>query len=190
MTIWLTSDTHFGCEGIIRMAGRPFADVARMDDGLVQVWNSLVRPRDVVWHLGDFAHGSRGPAARIFARLHGEKHLMVGNHDGHETTALPWASVQDAADLHVDGVRLTLCHYPMLVWRGSDRNGDGHVDAVMCHGHVHGTPRYARVPNLDPCRLDVGIDMRSMAPVQAETVVEEARVASALAAEDDARKAN
>lgn len=183
MATWFTADTHFGHEGIVETCGRPFADARRMDDALVQLWNAMIGPKDTVWHLGDFAHARRGHAASVFKRLNGTKHLVAGNHDGDEARTLGWASVQDAADVHVDGVRLVLFHYPILSWRGCERNRGGHVEAVMLHGHVHGTLRDPRVPHVDPCRLDVGVDMRSMAPVSVETLLAEARVGALLAAE-------
>lgn len=177
MTIWLTSDTHFGHQGALEMCGRPFADVAAMDEGLIQIWNAVVRPRDTVWHLGDFALGPRGTAARVFGKLNGTKHLVVGNHDGRDVLSCPWASVHDVAEQRVDGVRLVLCHYPMLSWRGSAYNRGGEVTSIMCHGHVHGTPANSRLPHQDPCRVDVGVDMHSMAPVAAEAVVAGVRMA-------------
>ena len=183
MTIWLTSDTHFGHQGIVETAARPFADVRAMDDGLIQIWNSLVQPRDVVWHLGDFAHGPKGTAAKAFRRLNGTKHLVRGNHDGDEAEACPWASVVDVAQLKVDGVRLVLSHYPMLSWPGSARNADGHVHSIMCHGHVHGRPGDPRVPHVDLQRCDVGVDMRSMAPINAQTLVAQVRAAVARTVE-------
>ena len=186
MTIWFTADTHFGHAGIIRHRARPFSTVEAMDEGLIQAWNAVVRPRDTVWHLGDLAFGPRGTAERCHRRLNGRKHLIVGNHDGAEVRGLPWESVHDVAELHVDGVRLVMCHYPMLTWHGAARNRGAHVDAVMCHGHVHGTPSDPRLPHFDPCRLDVGVDMRGMAPVAVETLLEEARAGAALAAENGA----
>lgn len=178
MTVWLTSDTHFGHQGVIGMCGRPFRRSAEMDEGLVQIWNSLVGKRDTVWHLGDFALGPRGSARRVFDQLNGIKHLVRGNHDGDDVLGCPWASVSDVAEQSVDGVRLVLCHYPMLAWPDSQYNGRRHVSgqpttvtSVMCHGHVHGTPRDSRLPVQDPCRVDVGVDMHSMAPVAAEAVV-------------------
>ena len=180
MTIWLTSDTHFGHAGIVEMAARPFADVGQMDDALVQIWNALVGRRDVVWHLGDFSLGPPGTAARTFRRLNGLKHLVRGNHDGSDVLSCPWESVHDLAQQKVDGVRLVMCHYPLLSWRGSSRNRDGHVHAIQCHGHVHGTPSNSRVPHVDIHRVDVGVDMRSMAPVSAEAIVAGVRMAAEM----------
>ena len=182
MTTFLTSDTHFGHAGILAWLDRPFASVAAIDDGMVAIWNSIVRPRDTVWHLGDFALGPKGTSEKVFRRLNGVKHLVLGNHDGDDVRSCGWASVQDMVSFKCDGTRLTLCHYPMVSWRGSSHNRDGHVASVMCHGHVHGTVRDSRMPWSDPCLLDVGVDMRAFAPVPVEAVLAEARVAAELAA--------
>lgn len=55
-----------------------------MDQALVDLWNGVVRPRDTVWHFGDFAMGREVTADRcwrIFAAPNVEKHLVLGNHD-------------------------------------------------------------------------------------------------------------
>ena len=178
MTIFFTSDTHFGHAGIIEWLGRPFADVKSMDDGMVAIWNAVVSPRDTVWHLGDFALGPRGTAARVFRRLNGSIHLVKGNHDGDDVVkGCAWASVHNMASQRVDGVKLTLSHYPMLSWPGSSHNRDGRVASIQCHGHVHGTPANSRLPHADPCRVDVGVDMHAYAPIAAEAVVAGVRMA-------------
>lgn len=178
MTIFLTSDTHFGHAGVLAMCDRPFNDVAAMDEGLVAIWNSVVGRRDIVWHLGDFSLGPKGTAARIFRRLNGSKHLVRGNHDGSDVLGCPWASVHDMACQRIEGVKLVMSHYPMLSWPGSAYNGGHHVQgqpatvhSIMCHGHVHGTRNNTRLPHQDPFRVDVGVDMQSMAPVAAEAIV-------------------
>lgn len=181
MTIWFTSDTHFNHAAIVGMAGRPFADVKTMDEHLIEAWNAVVRPRDTVWHLGDFSLGSPGTAVKYFRRLNGSKHLVVGNHDGKDVKSCSWASVHDIASQRIDGVKLTLCHYPLLSWRGSAHNRDGVVNSISVHGHVHGTPSNPHLPHLDPCRVDVGVDMRGMAPVNGERLVAEVRAAFAEA---------
>jgi len=44
--LWVTADTHFGEAEAISMFGRPFADAATMDAGLVEAINSVVGRRD------------------------------------------------------------------------------------------------------------------------------------------------
>lgn len=150
MTVWFTSDTHFGHKFLsdLRGFGREYLDVH--DQAILDNWNSVVGPRDVVYHLGDFSFHKRngGVNEKIFAALNGEKHLIVGNHDPSHVRALPWASVRDLSTVSVGGQSLVLCHYPMLTWANAHR-GVHHL-----HGHTHG--------NLDPkivsTRMDVGVD--------------------------------
>ena len=58
-SIWFTSDTHFSHCNIIKYCNRPFKDVDEMNKILIQNWNNVVRPDDIVWHLGDFALGDK-----------------------------------------------------------------------------------------------------------------------------------
>ncbi|WP_258934193.1 hypothetical protein [Nesterenkonia pannonica] len=52
MTTFFTSDHHFGHANIIRYCDRPFADVAEMDEAMIDRWNETVSPDDEVWVLG------------------------------------------------------------------------------------------------------------------------------------------
>ena len=153
MTVFFTSDTHFGDHRTINIHRRPFESAAAMDAVLVERWNAVVEPDDVVWHLGDVA---RRPAdvPALLARLNGVKHLLRGNNDPPATgEAAGWASVADYAELEVDGVALVLCHYPFRSWNGQHRR------SVNLHGHSHGKLK----PMLR--QFDVGVDARDFRPV-------------------------
>lgn len=79
--IWLISDTHFGHKNILGYSNRPFNSVKEMDEALVENWNSRVKPGDKVYHLGDVFFGPREEFQPLWAKLHGSKRLVVGNHD-------------------------------------------------------------------------------------------------------------
>src|SRR6185503_2891509 len=81
--IYFTSDHHFGHANILTFEpeARPFKTVEEMNEALVDRWNSVVKPNDMVWHLGDFAFGKHNIA--IAARLQGRKKLVLGNHDSY-----------------------------------------------------------------------------------------------------------
>lgn len=151
MTVFFTADTHFGDHRTINIRRRPFANVAGMDAAMIARWNAIVRPDDVVWHLGDFA---RRPAdvAGLLAALNGTKHLIRGNNDTVEADA-GWASIADYAESVVDGQALVLCHYAFRSWNGQARG------AVNLHGHSHGALKPM------PRQHDVGVDVREFAPV-------------------------
>ena len=78
--IYFTSDTHFGHARIIELCARPFANVDEMNEALIQKWNAVVGPDDVVYHLGDFFMGPK-ETVLLRKRLNGKIVLIKGNHD-------------------------------------------------------------------------------------------------------------
>jgi calcineurin-like phosphoesterase family protein len=157
MSIYFTSDHHFGQAAARSFYRRPFASVAKMDQEMIDRWNSVVRSGDgdEVWHLGDFAvRQSVERVAHLLKTLHGRKHLVVGNNDGAVVTGRSgWESVQAYAELTVDGKKLVLCHYPFRTWR------DMRKGSINLHGHSHG-----RLKSL-PRQFDVGVDAWDFRPV-------------------------
>jgi calcineurin-like phosphoesterase family protein len=155
VTVFFTSDHHFGHGGARGLFRRPFATTAAMDVAMLTRWNEVVGPQDEVWHLGDFAvRQSAERMGELLDGLRGAKHLIVGNNDGTATAGLgEWASVQHYAELEVDGAWLILCHYPLRTW---NRIGRG---ALNLHGHSHG--RLAPLPR----QVDVGVDCWEFRPI-------------------------
>lgn len=157
MTVFFTSDSHFGHAGAIGRFARPFAGVAAMDEAMIARWNERVGPDDTVWHLGDFAlrHGPERMAA-ILDALNGTKRLICGNNDGPATRRLPgWASVADYAELRAgeDRTMLVLCHYAFRTWNGQYKG------AWNLHGHSHGQLKGTTR------QVDVGVDVWDFRPV-------------------------
>lgn len=82
---FLISDTHFGHAGVchfLRADGsklRPWTNPDEMDEDMIQNWNRVVSPNDVVWHLGDVV--IKRKALKTLGRLNGRKKLVMGNHD-------------------------------------------------------------------------------------------------------------
>jgi calcineurin-like phosphoesterase family protein len=153
MTVFFTSDTHWGDHRTLNIGKRPFASVAEMDEALVARWNDVVGPADEIWHLGDVARRAANVPA-LLVRLHGAKHLIRGNNDPAGTReAAGWSSVHDYHELELDGRKLVLCHYPFRSWNGQHRG------AINLHGHSHG-----RMKPL-PRQFDVGVDAREFRPV-------------------------
>ncbi len=158
MNIFFTSDHHFGHKRIIELASRPFASVEEMDEVLIERWNAIVAPGDLVYHLGDFAFADHAP---YLERLKGQKRLILGNHDhaNRVNKAVGWSTVDSL--LHVTlpcETPVVLCHYAMRVWNRS------HHGALHFYGHSHG--------NLegDAQSCDVGVDCWGFEPVNLDTL--------------------
>lgn len=162
--VFFTSDTHYGHANIIKHSKRPFRDVAEMDEAMIRNWNAVVRPGDLVYHLGDFAFCEANRATWIASRLAGQKYLVFGNHDKHlrkdKAFLAQWIWARDYAEIKVGDQKINLMHYAMLVWNGSHRG------AWQLFGHSHGSIKD------DPhaLRLDVGVDVWNFEPVSFENL--------------------
>jgi calcineurin-like phosphoesterase family protein len=146
---WFISDTHFSHANIVRYSKRPFADIDAHDQMLTYNWNAHVRPGDDVFHVGDFAYGKRESALALRNQLHGNLHLIEGNHDSiaHQLRAT-FAWYDKVKMIKVGEQSIFLSHYAHRVWEKSHR-GAWHL-----YGHSH-----ASLPD-DPSSLsfDVGVD--------------------------------
>ena len=163
MALFFTAATHFGDHRTINIHRRPFASVSEMDAALVAGWNAIVAMDDEVWHLGDMARRS-AEVAPLLARLNGRKHLVRGNNDEAATgAAAGWASVQDYAEMTVDGTLLVVCHYPFRSWNGQHRR------SINLHGHSHGKLKPL------PRQYDVGVDARDFRPVTLAALLDRSR---------------
>jgi calcineurin-like phosphoesterase family protein len=165
MTVYFTSDHHFGHSAARTFYRRPFSSLAEMDQEMIGRWNAVIGPGDEVWHLGDFAvRQSAERVAHLLATLHGRKHLVVGNNDDAAVTGcIGWRSVQPYAELIIDEKQLVLCHYPFRTWRDMGRG------SVNLHGHSH-----ARLKAL-PRQFDVGVDGRDFRPVRLADLIVKAK---------------
>ena len=90
--LWFVSDTHFRHANILtfkRSDGsfvRPgFVDCVDMDETMIERWNSVVKPPDHVYHLGDVSMMRPRFVRNQLNRLNGHKRLIRGNHDIYKT---------------------------------------------------------------------------------------------------------
>ena len=157
MTLFFTSDTHFGHHNIIKYDKRPFASTEEHDEALIVNWNSRVRPNDTVWHLGDFAFYHRGEElGKLFRRLNGKINFVFGNHDKDLRKAIKQgfvqpASVHEQVVINYKKISIHLNHWEMTHWDKS------HYGAWHCFGHSHNeTPRYPGMMS-HHLKCDVGV---------------------------------
>jgi calcineurin-like phosphoesterase family protein len=167
MSVYFTSDHHFGHAAARSFYRRPFSSVDEMDREMIERWNLVVGLSDEVWYLGDFAvRQSAERMEHLLSVLHGRKHLITGNNDDRTVTGCPgWASVQTYAEITVDSTKVVLCHYPFRTWRDMAKG------AVNLHGHSHG--------KLKPLRyqFDVGVDVWDFRPTRLERMLSGTKVA-------------
>lgn len=160
-----TADTHFNHVGILERYRKDMWDsVDEMNQGIIDNWNSVVKPGDLVYHLGDFALKSRYNAwdiDYIISQLKGQIILISGNHDDKNMKQYEswFAKVTPMDYIKSDsGDKIMLCHYPLRSWRASI-HGSFHL-----HGHSHG--------NLQPYgrMQDIGMDVIGFYPQRWEVI--------------------
>lgn len=77
MNIYLISDTHFKHEKMRTYCDRP----ADFTERIIKNWHQIVKPEDLVIHLGDVGIGKLVDWEWILPSLPGRKGLIRGNHD-------------------------------------------------------------------------------------------------------------
>ena len=140
--IWLTSDSHFGHSREFLYGPRGFKNIEEHDEAIIQNWNSLVKPDDVVYHLGDVMLNDDEHGLKCLQRLNGHIRMLRGNHDS-DNRLLKYAecwnveSVGDWAIVIKSGKQsIYLSHFPTIT---SNFDIDKPLKARMINvcGHSH-----------------------------------------------------
>lgn len=182
--IWFTSDTHFGHDNIIKFCNRPFKDANEMNKVLIENWNRVVQPDDIVFHLGDFAFGGSYLWNNMLHALNGKIILIKGNHDIknlRQGYAELFEGIYSQLQITIEGQKIYLNHYPFLCYGGVYRKEPvwqlfGHVHSSPQPDHLHEGRDDKRLTMLFPTQYDVGVDNNNFTPIsfyQVKQIIEE-----------------
>lgn len=191
--IWFTSDTHYHHKNIVRgtsswsdeendgsshsrQSTRDFDTLEDHDDELVKVFNGLIKPNDILYHLGDWSFGGHEQIKLFRNRLQCKNiHLIFGNHDQHiepidSVYRQCFSSVQYVKELSfkidsgISGrygkTKIFLSHYSHQVWNKS------HHGAIHLFGHSHGSLKGIGRS------MDVGVDTHNLYPYHLNEIVD------------------
>jgi calcineurin-like phosphoesterase family protein len=169
MQTFFTSDTHFDDTYSIEYFNRPFKGVDEMNAVMVEKWNSVVTPNDIVYHLGDFTLHDIHRFAKWVSQLNGNIKILPGSHDqpwlkdfveSEKVQVIPpLVSLEFPERLAGHGAQvIVLCHYSMQVWDRS-HHGSWHL-----FGHSHGKLKGIGLS------FDVGVDCTEFTPLSLEMV--------------------
>lgn len=199
MSIYFSSDQHYWHNNVIRYCARPYATVDEMNEDMVLKWNSVVKPEDSVYCLGDFSLAFRAVETFSF-RLNGTRYLVPGNHDfchsyhkhGRKSENQEkwiqkykdygWIVLPEQTTLDIDGLgTVNLCHHPYGDENSSD-NDAGYQDKyakwrpvddgkVLLCGHIH-EKWHTKESSKGTLMVNVGVDVNGFMPVSQEQIVE------------------
>jgi len=182
MNRFFTSDHHFSHTNIIKLANRMFVDAEEMNEFMIGYWNAIVKPEDIVYHLGDFALGPIADSLPMASKLNGYKVLIPGNHDrifkGNKKKEINkfrrkyeqqfnsiWVN---GGALTIGGINVLLSHFPY----DSDSHGEDRYKEYrfkdngipIIHGHIHSNKMISRSEN-GTLQIHVGVDAHNYLPV-------------------------
>lgn len=130
---WIYADPHFFHAGVCRFLRsdgtklRPWDDPEEMSNTMIDDYNSLVRPDDRVYILGDVAM-NRKALDQSLPRLMGRKVLVKGNHDIDKLSY--YSQFFDDIRAYVPKKGFVLSHIPI-------HPGSLGRWGINIHGHLH-----------------------------------------------------
>lgn len=170
-----------------------------MNEALVLNWNSVVKPEDTVYCLGDFSMAAR-PVETFTPRLMGKKFLVPGNHDFchsyHKKSRNPdnqkkwirfyedhgWTVLPEQTTLDIPGLAtFNLCHHPYSD-DNSGPNEAGYQDKyakwrpvddgrILLCGHIHSS-WHTKFSSKGTLMINVGVDVNNYMPISIDQIKE------------------
>lgn len=143
MSIFLASDHHFFHSNIIKYCSRPFSDAEHMNVEMEKRWNDTVKHDDIIIHVGDLSAGLSGRIEEfsiLLKRLHGQKILVMGNHDHQKRDFYVDCGFKKVCRLH-HSQNIMFHHVPPQSFqkhRGFIDLYDELKPRLLIHGHDHG----------------------------------------------------
>jgi len=159
--VWVWSDLHFSHKNIINYCDRPFKDVDEMNAKLIENHNITVGKNDLTIWVGDVAFTNDKIANEFLGKLHGDRILIVGNHDIDRKGRL---KKLDFSEIHLlytidDPMSpLVFTHYPM--WNTP-------YPWINIHGHVHNTS-HEKENSLQ--HINVSVEVLDYTPIHLNTL--------------------
>ena len=171
--IWFTSDLHLSHDKEFLWGPRGFANQHEMNEALVENWNKVVKPNDIVYNLGDIALTDIEDALKYLKRLNGTHYWIYGNHDTKKKINYLIDETNNLYDIgyalttKIDNQPFFLCHYPALTANFDSKKFSQHV--INLHGHTHQCTNWLQLNN--PFMYHVGIDSHNNTPVHVDEVL-------------------
>lgn len=154
---YITSDHHFSHKNILKYepdARSQWETIEQMNNDLVSIWNSIVRPEDKVYHLGDISMGKQGLE---FARqLNGRKVLIKGNHDLQKLR--DYVEIFDDVRAYHNLDDIILSHIPV-------HENQKHRYRANIHGHLHSKRVLNGLGEIDPWYISACVELNEFKPI-------------------------
>lgn len=164
MQFYFTADYHLGHQnsnggGIIEYCNRPYKNVEAMNRSIIDNHNSIVKPEDTVFHIGDFCF--KNIDANINRSVEFEKLLngkiihIQGNHDNNNSTKC----ILYGGLINYYGHEMWMVHDPKYFNKNYKINLVGHVHTAWKTQERDGV-----------LLINVGVDVNNYRPISGKTI--------------------
>ena len=181
MEIWLSSDTHFGHDKEFLYKPRGFSSIKEMNETIISNWNSIVKPEDITYLLGDIMLGDNEIGIECVKQLNGRIFLIWGNHCtdirknllfSDERTRYKLCGGFYAYMFKYKKLNFYVSHYPTLT---ANFDADKHfsTNIIACAGHTHSKNKFLDENN--PFLYNVCMDAHNCYPVHIDEIISDCR---------------
>lgn len=137
---------------------------------IVENWNSIVKPKDIVYLLGDVVLDDINTGVSFLEQLNGEIYIALGNHDSQNkckfySKCKNIKDIQMGYNFKMGHKSALLTHYPTIV-ANYDNN-----HRVNLHGHTHSKEKFSEYANC----YNVTLDAHNNFPVNIEEIKKDLR---------------
>ena len=175
--IYFTSDFHFNHNKDFIYKARGFDSVEAMNEAIIEKYNSIIRPDDDVYILGDIGLGGADAHQKnvlLCNRLMGHIHLVRGNHDTDTRwksyyEECQWDLVEASAAIYLRYAKyhFYLSHYPALTTNFDDYKKPLQSRTLSISGHTHSIDFWNETRSYNVC-----VDAHDMMPVPIDDIIQ------------------
>ena len=149
-----------------------------MDEAIIENWNKVVKPTDIIYHLGDTMLNDNMHGLECFKRLNGQIFLIYGNHDTDARKNLLFTELSGkmlggwyAWVIKYGKLSIYMSHYPTITSNFDQKHFSQHV--LSLHGHTHQRTNWLDPKN--PFLYHVGLDSHNNTPVHIDEIITDIR---------------
>jgi calcineurin-like phosphoesterase family protein len=172
--IYFTGDTHFCHNKSFLYEPRGFKSIEEHDKTIVKNWNSIIKPEDEVYLLGDVMLMDNEKGLNYLKNLNGKIHIILGNHctdtriDLYKTCPNV-VSIDYAKQLRIGKNYFFLCHYPVITANYDDQlPWSKHL--IHLYAHTHQKDKFY---NNNPYMYCVCLDAHNNRPVELQEIIDD-----------------
>ena len=175
--IWFSSDLHFNHNKDFIYKPRGFNNIFEMNKTIIKNFNSIIKPEDDLYLLGDIFLGDLSAGISLFNQLPGKIHLIWGNHctNNRKEAMSKCHNVVEvigyATIIKYNKIHFYLSHFPTCTTNFDDYQKPLKQRTICLAGHTHSKEKF------EPCgSYNVAVDAHNCFPVSIEQIIKDFQV--------------